>query len=231
MANLGKVILVLSVYALAFLAFGSLVTAGRNRREISFSKTLLAGFFLYHAVFQITALPFMFLQKPLSLLAMFWGAAAAAVFIGQNTGAGETGRVRDGFHTGQRLLAGLGLFMSLVMLLGAEPFLQLVLPAGSPASLEPAMGYLRLVACFYLFNFLGSGLAGYFRGRGRVNLPVIGATGHISLRAALSLLLAPMMGLPAVALATGLGWIGVVTFWYVFARQDLEAAKKTGGTA
>lgn len=159
------------------------------------------------------------------------GAAAAAVFIGQNTGAGETGRVRDGFHTGQRLLAGLGLFMSLVMLLGAEPFLQLVLPAGSPASLEPAMGYLRLVACFYLFNFLGSGLAGYFRGRGRVNLPVIGATGHISLRAALSLLLAPMMGLPAVALATGLGWIGVVTFWYVFAHQDLEAAKKTGGTA
>lgn len=81
MANLGKVILVLCVYALAFLAFGSLVTAGRNRREISFSKTLLAGFFLYHAVFQITALPFMFLQKPLSLLAMFWGAAAAAVIL------------------------------------------------------------------------------------------------------------------------------------------------------
>ena len=82
------------------------------------------------------------------------------------------------------------------------------------------MGYLRLVACFYLFNFLGSGQAGYFRGRGRVNIPVIGATSHISLRVALSFLLAPAMGLPAVALATGLGWMGVVTFWSVLVRRD-----------
>ena len=81
MANLGRVILVLSAYALAFLAFGSLVTAGERRREFSFSRTLLAGFFLYHAVFQVIALPFMFLQKTLSLLAAFWGAAAAAVIL------------------------------------------------------------------------------------------------------------------------------------------------------
>ena len=106
------------------------------------------------------------------------------------------------------------------MLLGAEPCLRLVLPQGSEASLEPALGYFRLVACFYVFNFLGSGLAGYFRGRGLVSIPVIGATGHISLRVALSYLLAPALGLPAVALATGLGWMGVVLFWSVLARRD-----------
>ena len=148
------------------------------------------------------------------------GAAAVAVFTGQNTGAGEDGRVREGFRRGQRLLFVFGIFMSLVMLLGAEPCLKLVLPAGGTAALAPAMGYLRLVACFYLFNFLGSGQAGYFRGRGRVNIPVIGATSHISLRVALSFLLAPAMGLPAVALATGLGWMGVVTFWSVLVRRD-----------
>ena len=148
------------------------------------------------------------------------GAAAVAVFTGQNTGAGKDGRVREGFRRGQRLLFCFGVFMSLVMILGAEPCLRLVLPAGGTAALAPAMGYLRLVACFYLFNFLGSGQAGYFRGRGLVNLPVIGATGHISLRAALSFLLAPAMGLPAVALATGLGWIGVVTFWSILVRRD-----------
>jgi len=84
------------------------------------------------------------------------------------------------------------------------------------------VGYLRLVACFYVFNFLGSGLAGYFRGRGRVNLPVIGATGHISLRLVVAFLLAPKTGLPAVALACGLGWMGVVTFWTILARKDLK---------
>lgn len=141
------------------------------------------------------------------------GAAAVAVFTGQNTGAGEENRVWEGFRRGQKLLLAFGIFMSLVMILGAEPCLRLVLPRGNASALGPAMGYLRLVACFYVFNFLGSGLAGYFRGRGRVNIPVIGATGHISLRVVLSFLLAPAMGLPAVALATGLGWIGVVTFW------------------
>ena len=89
-----------------------------------------------------------------------------------------------------------------------------------------AVGYLRLVACFYLFNFLGSGLAGYFQGRGRVNIPVIGATGHITLRVILSWLLAPRLGLPAVALATGLGWVGVVTFWSLLFRRESTSAKQ-----
>ncbi len=150
------------------------------------------------------------------------GAASVAVFTGQNTGAGEKQRVWKGFCQGERLLLAFGVFISLVMLLGAEPCLRLVLPGESVSSLGPAMSYLRLVACFYVFNFLGSGLAGYFRGRGRVNIPVIGAAGHISLRVALSALLAPVMGLPAVALATGLGWIGVVAFWSVLVWREGE---------
>lgn len=146
------------------------------------------------------------------------GAAAVAVLIGQNTGAGETRRVREGLRQGQRLLFAFGIVVSLVMIVGAEPCLQLVLPVDSIGGMGPAVAYLRLVACFYVFNFLGSGLAGYFRGLGRINIPVIGATGHISLRVMLAFFLAPAMGLPAVALATGLGWIGVVVFWTVLAE-------------
>lgn len=154
------------------------------------------------------------------------GTAAVAVFVGQNTGAGEESRVREGFWRGQRLLLAFGVVMSLIMIAGAEPCLRLVLPAKSASGLGPAVSYLRLVACFYVFNFLGSGQAGCFRGRGRADLPVIGATGHISLRVALSFLLAPRMGLPAVALATGLGWIGVVAFWGLLMRRELRGAGK-----
>lgn len=49
------------------------------------------------------------------------GAAAVAVFVGQNTGAGEYGRVRQGFRQGQKLLLAFGAFMSLVMVLGRSP--------------------------------------------------------------------------------------------------------------
>lgn len=155
------------------------------------------------------------------------GSAAMSVFIGQNTGAKNYKRVKQGFREGEWMLAGFGLFMSLLMIVGAPVLLPLVLPEGDGSSLAPAMGYLRLVACFYLFNFLGSGLSGYYRGRGRVNLPVIGSTGHITLRAILSWMLASKMGLPAVALATGLGWIGVVTFWFVVMHRTerLEEAQ------
>lgn len=155
------------------------------------------------------------------------GAASMSVFVGQNTGAKEDRRAAQGFITGQKLLAGFGIVMSLLMWVGAVPLLGLVLPKNSSASLPPAIGYLRLVACFYLFNFLGSGLAGFFQGRGRVNLPVIGAAGHISFRVVLSWLLAPFLGLPAVALASGLGWIGVVTFWSIPARGELKRLNKS----
>ncbi|MEY8393214.1 MATE family efflux transporter [Lachnospiraceae bacterium 45-P1] len=150
------------------------------------------------------------------------GAAAVSIFIGQNTGAGKTRRVREGFRQGQKLLFVFGPFMSAVMIVGAQPCLRLVLPGENSTALIPAVAYLRLVACFYMFNFLGSGLAGYFRGCRRVNIPVIGATGHISLRAGLSFLLAPIMGLPAVALATGLGWIGVVAFWTALVWKEMS---------
>ena len=147
------------------------------------------------------------------------GTAAMSVFIGQNTGAGNTQRVRRGFVQGECMLVGLGLAMSLGMLVSAPVLLPLVLPEGDGASLAPGVGYLRLVACFYLFNFLGCGLSGYYQGRGRIHLPVIGSTGHIALRALLSWQLAPVLSLPAVALATGLGWIGVVLFWSVVLRR------------
>ncbi|MCI8423552.1 MAG: MATE family efflux transporter [Lawsonibacter sp.] len=146
------------------------------------------------------------------------GASAMAVFIGQNTGAGDRERVFQGLRQGRRLLAWFGVAVSLGMILAASPLLSLVLPGQGGDSLDAAAGYLRLVACFYLFNFLGSALAGFFEGLGRVNLTVIGAAGHITFRAVVSWLLAPALGLPAVALATGLGWVGVVTFWSVLAR-------------
>lgn len=150
------------------------------------------------------------------------GCTSISIFIGQNTGANESERVKSGYRTAQALLSILGLFMSAMMILFAVPALSIIPPEDSGEGLRHAVGYLRLVACFYLFNFLGSGLSGYFHGQGQVNLPVIGTTLHITLRVILSHLSAPLWGLEAVAAATGLGWITVVLFWEIFRRNDFK---------
>ena len=53
---------------------------------------------------------------------------------------------------------------------------------------------------------------GYFKGRGHMLLAFFGTTGHILLRAALSALWIGKMGLSAVAVATGIGWMLCVTY-------------------
>lgn len=92
------------------------------------------------------------------------------------------------------------------------------------AAYENACGYMKLVALFYTLCFTGNTFAGYFDGIGRVSIPFIGATSHIALRVVLSWLLVKRMGLPAVALATGLGWLLVNILWAVIKRRSADAA-------
>ena len=76
-----------------------------------------------------------------------------------------------------------------------------------------ATGYLKIVAVFYVFCFTGNTFAGYFDGIGRVNIPFIGAVGHITLRVILSWIFVSQFQLNAVAVATGIGWMLVNLFW------------------
>ena len=79
-------------------------------------------------------------------------------------------------------------------------------------SIQYGIDYLRVVSLFYIFCFMGSALVGYFRGIGKVHVPFWCSTSHITIRVILSYLLVSRMGLPAVGLATGIGWIWAVTY-------------------
>lgn len=140
------------------------------------------------------------------------GAAAEAVFIGQNVGGDRPDRVRRGFFIGLRLMVGLGLAMAAVMFIWAEPLSRLVLPDSNAAELAESVRYLRLVSLFYVLCFIGSLFVGYFEGIGRISIPTIGSAAHLSLRVVLAWLLVGRMGLAGLALATGLGWCLVVSF-------------------
>ena len=78
---------------------------------------------------------------------------------------------------------------------------------------------MNVISVFYILNFIGNAGVGFFRGIGKISVPVIGSTLHISIRVILSYLLIGKMGLEAVAFATGIGWISVVLYQIVVYRN------------
>ena len=139
------------------------------------------------------------------------GADAISIFAAQNIGAGNTERAKRGFFKGMRMMLLLLVFFSGGMFLFAKGLMLLVL-GDAPEAAGIGAGYLRWIALPYFFCFTGASFVGWYRGSGRVNIPFLGTTLHISIRAALSIPLSKMMGLEGVALATGIGWMCVVSF-------------------
>ena len=157
------------------------------------------------------------------------GSAATSVLVAQNRGAGKDERVKESFRSSLFLMLAMGLAMglamSLIMYVSASTSVGFMLGTRSGAAFENARDYLKLVALFYTLCFTGNTFAGYFNGIGKVCVPFLGATSHIALRVVLSWLLVGKMGLPAVALATGLGWVLVNALW-TFVKWRMEKKQK-----
>lgn len=143
------------------------------------------------------------------------GADAISIFAAQNIGAGNTERAKRGFLKGMRMMLLLLAFFSIGMFLSAKQLVLLVL-GDAPEAAGIGAGYLKWIAFLYFFCFIGASFVGWYRGSGRVNIPFLGTTLHISLRVILSIPLSGAMGLEGVALATGIGWMCVVGFQLVY---------------
>lgn len=140
------------------------------------------------------------------------GGTAISIFIAQNIGNHGVERVKEGFRKGMKLMAVIGLTLSGILYVTATDSITLMTSQSGGPVVESGAAYLRVVAVFYILCFVGCTYVGWFRGLGMVNIPVIGTTFHITVRVILSWLLIGRMGLPAVALATGIGWMVVTSF-------------------
>ena len=143
------------------------------------------------------------------------GSSATSLLVAQNYGAGKKDRVRNSFRSSLFLLFCIGVVMSVIMYVSAASSVGLMLGSTQGKAFENACSYIKVVAFFYVFCFLGNSFAGYFDGIGKVLVPFIGSLTHVTLRVVLSWLLIKEHGLPAVAFATGLGWILVNVLWSV----------------
>ena len=158
------------------------------------------------------------------------GAAATSVLVAQNLRAGKPERVQKTFRSSLVLMLAMGLLSGLVMYLTAGATVGFMLGAYSGPAFESGREYMQLISLFYIFCFTGNTFAGYFDGLGRVTIPFIGAASHIALRVVLSWLWIDSMGMRAVALATGIGWVMVNLLWEIIRRRSARKAPVGAGT-
>lgn len=140
------------------------------------------------------------------------GSSAISVFIAQNVGAKNDARVKQGLRTGLGLMLILGVCLSIALYSFATGAVQLMMGGEDAVATSHAVAYLHIISAFYCLCFMGNTFVGFYRGTGLMQVPFLGTTLHISIRVILSYLLIGKLGLQAVAMATGIGWISVVSF-------------------
>ena len=140
------------------------------------------------------------------------GAEATSIFIAQNTGAKNYKRVLEGFKNALILIQLVCILIILFLFFKSDILLNFFVFDEGKSVLNYGVQYFRIISLFYIISLVGSIFVGYYRGTGHVNIPVIGTTLQITIRVILSYLLSRTMGIGGVDLATGIGWVGIITF-------------------
>ncbi|MCC0662701.1 MATE family efflux transporter [Clostridioides sp. ZZV15-6597] len=143
------------------------------------------------------------------------GTEAISIFVAQNTGNENRKRAKQGFYTGLIILVCLGIGLSLIMYFFARTTIEFMTNNSNSRIMINGIEYMKTIAIFYVLCFIGSAFVGWYRGSGKVNIPVIGTILHISIRVIISYLFIQQFGLKTIAFATGIGWLSVVTFQYI----------------
>ena len=139
------------------------------------------------------------------------GCEAIAIFVAQNQGAGKHRRALNGFLRGGAMVLAIGLLFSVLLALEGRALVSPFL-AGEEEGIALGASYLLWMGPFYFLSFIGHSYVGHYRGIGRMNVTFVGTTLQIAVRVIGTYALVGALGLNAVALSTGLGWVVIVLF-------------------
>ncbi len=153
------------------------------------------------------------------------GAAAIAVFVAQNYGHNEMGRVKDGLKKGIKLMVITGVTLSVMLYFTKPWFISLLISVEKFQVTAIALSYLSIMCIFYPLSFATNSFQGFFRGIGMIQLAFGATLTQIIIRIILTYRFTDLLQLRAVAIATGIGWIAMISIQIVYfnkARRRLQ---------
>ncbi|MCI9156345.1 MAG: oligosaccharide flippase family protein [Lawsonibacter sp.] len=148
------------------------------------------------------------------------GCEGVGVLLSQFYGAGDESSFRRDFFLAGAFGAGASLLLTGLGLLALPGLLcALHTPAGVAAC---ALDYLRIIFLGFPAAFAYHLASSVLRSVGSTRAALFFLALSMGANLGLDLALVPRIGVAGAALATGLGWVGVVAFWSALARKELK---------
>ncbi len=135
---------------------------------------------------------------------------AMTSFMAINRGAGETGRMKEGFRKGVMIEMIYSLIIFAVALIFARPLVAMA--TADESVIAQGIIYLRLISFMYFLPGLTNVIQGFFRGIGDLKITLISSLTNMGVRvlAAAVLVFVFRMGMQAVPLACMAGWFAML---------------------
>ena len=127
-------------------------------------------------------------------------------FTGQNLGAGQPDRVKQGFRGGVKMSWALSIPIVALYLLASHLLIRLFIENASAGALSTGIAFLRIVSPFYFVVSFKLMCDGVLRGAGAMRPFMIGTFTDLVLRVVLAFLFSAMLGVTGVWLAWPVGW-------------------------
>jgi putative MATE family efflux protein len=139
-------------------------------------------------------------------------AASISTYSAQNKGAGRQDRIVEGYKNGNIIITIYSAATALFVFLGAEVIMRLFVSSSEKEVILIGVQYLRVMSIFYVLSGFCNIFQGLFRGVGKLRITLIATTMQISIRVALSYILAPHLGITSVCYAIGVGWVFMIIY-------------------
>jgi len=109
------------------------------------------------------------------------------------------------------------------MSLRAESVVSLFVSASNTEVISIGSSYLRLMSILYILTVFCNSFQGFFRGLGRMRVTLFATMIQIPIRVFLSYFLLNQLGLNAIPVATGIGWVCMVAYEsYLYRKYQRE---------
>ncbi|MBQ1270245.1 MAG: MATE family efflux transporter [Clostridia bacterium] len=147
------------------------------------------------------------------LLPVFNMTQSIATAVGQNVGTGNKERVRESLRVGLRLIGGVSLVLTLIVVMIGGKMVSLF--GVSQEAVDIGTRFFRILGPFYIMTGLGNTYSSYLRGLGDMKFTSGAQIASLGLRIALSYAMKPIFGNMSIAWAEAVTWTVqlAVAFW------------------